>query len=81
MADLARLERDLAEYDPSLPADGSVCLAFVCVEPGGSPESSVRGEHPCLYELLGQVLASSTERPLARHNESSVPAGESAGAS
>ena len=80
-ADLARLERDLAEYDSRLPADGSVCLAFACVEPGSGAEASISGERPYLYELLGRVLASSTERPLARHNEPADSAGVASGAS
>jgi adenylate cyclase len=74
MADLARLERELAEYDPRRPADGSVRLAFACVQPDYCAEISAGGERPALYELLGQVLASSTERPLARHNEFLAPA-------
>jgi adenylate cyclase len=81
MADLARLEQDLADSDPRLAVDGSVCLAFACVEPGSSAEASISGERPCLYELLGQVLASSTERPLARHNEPADQGGVASGVS
>ena len=80
-ADLARLEQELAEYDPRLPADGSVCLAFACVEPDSNSELPAQSERPRLHELLGQVLASSTERPLARHNELLAPADLSTGVS
>ena len=81
LADLARLERELAEYDPRLPGDGSVSLAFACVELDSGAEIPARGERQPLHELLGQVLASSTEVPLARHNETPGPAGVSSGVS
>lgn len=65
-ADLARLERYLAELDARLPDDGSVRLAFACTEvddgtaPAG-PDLSLR-----LSERIGAVLASTVEQPLAR---------------
>lgn len=63
--DLARLEREIAEQDARLPDDGEVLVTFGCapvdVEATATP-------HPrtTLRELLGDVLASSDERPLAR---------------
>jgi CHASE2 domain-containing sensor protein len=71
MRDLARLERELARYDARLPDDGSVRLAFACAEidddlaAGSAPTARLR-----LHELVGRVLASSREAPLARHVES-----------
>ncbi len=57
--DLARLERNLAGQDARLPDDGTVRLAFGAGETaGGWP----------LHVLIGQVLASSNEWPLARHS-------------
>jgi len=81
MADLARLQRELAEHDPDVPAEGMVFVAFACLEPDGNPETPAQSERPRLYELLGQVLASSTELPLARHNEALAPADLSPGVS
>ncbi len=64
--DLERLERQLAEYDARLPDDGSVRLAFGCAEiDDGAPDSD-RGERRRLRELVGQVVAASSETPLAR---------------
>jgi len=74
MRDLARLEQQLAEYDPRLPADGSVRLAFACVEINDSDDDSDRGERLRLRELVGRVLASPTDGPLARRNGISAPA-------
>jgi CHASE2 domain-containing sensor protein len=73
MRDLARLEQQLAEHDPRLPTDGSVRLAFACVEISDSDDDSDRGERLRLRELVGQVLASPIERPLARRNEIPAP--------
>jgi hypothetical protein len=81
MRDLARLEREMAEYDPRWPDDGSVCLAFACVEIDDGDQDSDRGERLRLRELLGQVLASSAERSLARRNEFFVSASLSPGES
>jgi hypothetical protein len=70
-SDLARLERSLAEQDARLPDDGTVRLAF------GTGE--IAGNRP-LHVLLGQVLASYTEWPLAQRSIDSLqpapPAGE-----
>jgi hypothetical protein len=78
MRDLSRLERQLAEQDPDMPADGSVRLAFACVEINDSDDDSDRGERLRLRELVGQVLASPNERPLAQttnqRDEFSAPA-------
>ncbi len=70
-ADLARLERNLAEQDARLPDDGTVRLAF------GAGE--IADDLP-LHVLIGRVLASSTEWPLAQRSVESLqpaaPAGE-----
>jgi hypothetical protein len=73
MRDLVRLQRQLAEDDPDMPEDGSVRLVFACVEIDDGDESSDRGERLRLHELVGRVLASPTESPLARCNEISIP--------
>lgn len=69
--DLTRLERSLAEQDARLPDDGTVRLAF------GTGE--IAGNRP-LHVLIGQVLASSTEWPLAQRSIDSLqpatPAGD-----
>jgi hypothetical protein len=80
MKDLSRLEKDLAEQDARLPDDGTVRLAFGSAEiatdagpAGGAPVKP-------LHELIGAVLASSTEWPLAQRSiaglQAAVPAGE-----
>ncbi|MFI5321286.1 MAG: CHASE2 domain-containing protein, partial [Myxococcota bacterium] len=64
--DLARLERQLAAHDARLPDDGSVLLALACAEvDDGTPESDL-GERRRLRALLGDALASVSERPLSR---------------
>lgn len=65
-ADLTRLEKYLAELDARLPDDGSVRLAFACteVDDGSSPDAS--GLSLRLSERIGEVLALTVERPLAR---------------
>jgi hypothetical protein len=79
--DLARLERELARYDERLPDDGSVRVAFACAElddeaAAGSPQAT----QVCLHELIGRVLASRVEAPLARHaqlsSEENIQSGE-----
>jgi hypothetical protein len=72
MQDLARLERQLAEHDARLPDDGSVRLAFACTEIDDAAADSTAGERLRLRDLVGQVLASSTEWPLARRDAFSV---------
>ncbi len=66
MHDLARLERQLADYDARLPDDGSVRIACVCREIDDGVADSNCGERLRLRELVGQVVASSTESPLAQ---------------
>lgn len=66
MHDLARLERELDDRDARLPDDGCVRLAFACAEIDDLLEDGNRGERRRLRELIGQVLASSDERPLAQ---------------
>jgi adenylate cyclase len=65
--DLARLERQLAEYDAALPDDGSVRIACACAEIDDGVAESDRGERLRLRELVGQMVAASTELPLAQH--------------
>jgi hypothetical protein len=79
--DLARLERQLAEQDARLPDDGSVRLTFACAEVDDSVEDSDRGKRLRLREVVGQVLASSTEVPLAQRKAFSVQAEVSSGES
>jgi RNA-splicing ligase RtcB len=72
MQDLARLERELARYDARLPDDGSVRVVFGCAEIDDAVAAgSAQAAHGRLRELIGRVLASSAEAPLARHAESS----------
>jgi adenylate cyclase len=76
--DLARLERTLAEQDARLPDDGTVQLAFGSGEITAAP-GDARHLLP-LHILIGQVLASATEWPLAQRSIDSLqpaaPAGE-----
>jgi hypothetical protein len=73
--DLARLERELARYDARLPDDGSVRLAFACAEIDDEVAAGSARTAPFrLHELVGRVLASSAEVPLARHGELSTRA-------
>jgi CHASE2 domain-containing sensor protein len=81
MRDLARLERQLAEHDARLPDDGSVRLAFACAEIDDKVDDSDRGKRLRLRELVGQVLASSTEVPLARRDALAVNLDVSSGES
>ncbi len=73
LADLARLERELAEYDERLPDDGSVLLAFDCTEVAA-------GSDMRLHELLGQVLACPAEQPLSWHGTIATVSSTSPGA-
>ncbi len=68
MADLARLQKQLAADDARLADDDNVRLAFVCAEIDDNADDSDRGERLRLRELVGRVLVSSTEWPLARRN-------------
>ncbi len=77
MHDLARLAEQLAVQDQRLSDDGSVRMAFACVEVGDAPEH--RGQRR-LRELVGEVLAATSERPLGQYSDisatASMPAGE-----
>ena len=64
--------RYLAELDARLPDDGSVRLAFACTELDAGDAVRERGLSWRLGELIGQVLASSIERPLARMEVASI---------
>jgi CHASE2 domain-containing sensor protein len=66
MRDLSRLERQLAEHDQRLPDDGSVQVAFGCAEIGADARAADPSGRPALHVLVGLVLASSVERPLAQ---------------
>jgi CHASE2 domain-containing sensor protein len=66
MRDLARLQRDLTGEDNPLPDDGAVRVAFECAEIEDAVGGSDRRDRPRLRELIGRVLTSSDERPLAR---------------
>jgi len=81
MHDLARLERQLAEQDARLPDDGSVRLAFACAEINDDVEDGNRGKRRRLCELIGELLASSAERPLARREAFIVRTNISSGGS
>jgi len=74
-SDLARLERQLAEHDARLPDDGSVRMAFACTEIDDGNEDCDRGERVRLRDLVGRLLASSSEWPLARREAYSAPTG------
>ena len=80
-SDLARLERQLAEQDARLPDDGSVRVAFACTEIDDDNEDCDRGERVRLRDLVGRLLASSTEWPLARREAYSAPTGGGYGGS
>jgi adenylate cyclase len=73
MNDLARLERQLAEYDERLPDDGSVRVAFACAEVDDEAGHTAPDNRRCLRDLIGQALASSAEWPLARRQDYFVP--------
>ena len=71
-SDLSRLTRYLAELDERLPDDGSVRMAFACTELDAGAALAERGLSWRLGELVGQVLATSLERPLARMEVASI---------
>ncbi len=79
LADLGRLERELAEYDERLPDDGSVLLAFACARIDDEPGSSGDEERLRLRELIGRVLATPTESPLTRRGAISAATDSSPG--
>ena len=79
--DLARLERQLAEYDARLSDDGSVRLAFACAEIDDGADDSDRGERRRLRDLVGQVVAAASESPLAQRTVFFDPADVSSGGS
>lgn len=65
--DLSRLERYLAEQDARLPDDGTVRLAFAAGEIGGA-----RDRRRPLHDLIGGLLASATDSPLAQRSIASL---------
>ena len=79
LADLGRLERELAEYDERLPDDGSVLLAFACARIDDGPGSFADEERLRLRELIGRVLATPTEWPLTRRGAISAGTDSSSG--
>jgi hypothetical protein len=66
--DLARLERNLAEQDARLPDDGTVRIAFDAAEIVYDAESAKQAGRWQLHELVGLVLSSTTDWPLAARN-------------
>jgi len=64
-----------------LPDDGSVRVAFACTEIDDGNEDCDRGERVRLRDLVGRLLASSTEWPLARREAYSAPTGGGSGGS
>ena len=70
MKDLSRLEKDLAEQDARLPDDGTVRLAFGSGEIATDTDPTGAGGVPLkpLHHLIGEVLASSREWPLAQRS-------------
>jgi adenylate cyclase len=78
--DLARLERNLAEQDARLPDDGTVQLAFGSGEIASGTGAGDDERRAPLHELIGRVLASATEWPLAQRSIDSLqpaaPAGD-----
>jgi hypothetical protein len=81
LTDLARLERQLAEQDARLPDDGSVRIAFACSEIDDGNEDCDRVERARLRDLVGRLLASPVESPLARRQMQAVAADNSPGGS
>ncbi len=77
--DLTRLERSLAEQDARLPDDGTVRLAFGAGEIAGSVKAAAAAGHSPLHVLIGQVLASATEWPLAQRSIDSLQPAAHAG--
>lgn len=79
--DLARLEKDIAEQDARLPDDGTVRLAFGSAEIATDADPVGKAALKQLHILIGEVLASSTEWPLAQRSIAGLqpagPAGES----
>ncbi len=79
--DLARLEKDIAKQDVRLPDDGTVRLAFGSAAIAVATDAAGAPAHKPLHILIGEVLASSVDWPLAQRSiERLQPAG-SAGAS
>jgi hypothetical protein len=80
MKDLSRLEKDLAEQDARLPDDGTVRLAFGSGEIATDADPAGGAPLKPLHHLIGEVLASSREWPLAQRSiaglQPTVPAGE-----
>jgi CHASE2 domain-containing sensor protein len=81
MKDLSRLEKDLAEQDARLPDDGTIRLAFGSAKIATDADPAGGTPRRPLHELIGAVLASSTEWPLAQRSIAGLqpvaPAGES----
>jgi len=78
--DLTRLERTLAEQDARLPDDGTVKLAFGTGEIAAGADAGDGAPREPLHVLIGRVLASATEWPLAQRSidrlQPAAPAGE-----
>ena len=66
---MSRLEKQLAKQDLRLPDDGSVRVAFACVEVDDSAADSELGDRRRLCQLVGNVLAASSEQALGQQAE------------
>jgi hypothetical protein len=81
MKDLSRLEKDLAEQDARLPDDGTVRLAFGSAKIATDADPAGGTPRRPLHELIGAVLASSTEWPLAQRSIAGLQPAASSGES
>src|SRR5262245_41920489 len=79
--DLARLEKDIAEQDARLADDGTVRLAFGSAEISTDADSVGARVPKPLHILIGEVLASSIDWPLARRSIERLEPASTAGAS
>lgn len=77
--DLTRLARYLAELDARLPDDGSVRVAFAATKLDNNALVADTGVSLRLSEMVGRVLSSSIEHPLAQMNALADPADSSPG--
>ena len=68
MHDLSRLEQELARLDSLLPDDGTVRLAFGAAAIANDADAGNRGAYRELHALIGEVLASPVEWPLAQRD-------------
>jgi hypothetical protein len=77
--DLARLEKDIAEQDARLPDDGTVRLAFGSAEIATDANPAAVTALKALHILIGEVLASSVDWPLAQRSISGLQPADAGG--